>query len=106
MNTMTKSKIDIKGRDAAIAAGVWQGPAYLHILFKWGWLSVFFFVCLTTAATYSGWVVNNWQTAATKRAEYSRLNLECRRQQTAKYGYFNRSSCHNYANNQVGLYAN
>jgi len=96
---------NIKSRDAVFAAAVWQAPNLLHLLLKWGWLSAFFLICIPAVSGLSSFVVSNWSSGAAKQAEYTRLKLECQRQQTAKYGYFNRSSCHNYANNQVGLYA-
>lgn len=94
----------IKSRDAVFAAAVWKSPDLLHLLFRWGWLSFFFIVCIPSVAAVASFMVTNLHAGNARQAEYNRLKTHCQSEQYAKQGFYNSRSCHYYANSQVGLY--
>jgi len=94
----------IKSRDAVYVAAAWKSPDLLHLLFRWGWLSFFFIVCIPSVATLTSFAVTNWQAGNARQAEYNRLKTHCQKEQYAKQGFYNHRTCHYYANSQVGLY--
>ena len=97
--------LDVKGKHIVGTAAVWRSPDLLHVIlsngFKFTLLMVVLHGCNSVVSSFS----ENVEKQNKTKAGYERMLKKCQLVQLEKYGNYDHTGCHKWANAKYRAYA-